>query len=63
MRFSKTKRLVLHFSYSATDLGRVTGKFCGGRGSRGSSQRSTEHEPAVCAGGQEGQWHPSLYQK
>jgi len=22
-----------------------------------------EHEPAVCPGGQEGQWHPGLYQK
>ena len=21
------------------------------------------HEPAVCPGGQEGQWHPGLYQK
>jgi len=23
----------------------------------------TEHEPAVCPGGQEGQWHPGLYQQ
>jgi len=22
-----------------------------------------EHEPAVCSGGQEGQWHPGLYQE
>ena len=25
--------------------------------------RLTEHEPAVCPGGQEGQGHPGLYQK
>ncbi|TRZ24656.1 hypothetical protein HGM15179_002358 [Zosterops borbonicus] len=24
---------------------------------------AAEHEPAVCPGGQEGQWHPGLYQE
>ena len=25
--------------------------------------QSAEYEPAVCPGGQEGQWHPGLYQE
>ena len=50
---------------NATGLGKggwkaVRGKGCGG----GSIDwQPAEHEPAVCPGGQEGQWHPGLYQK
>jgi len=31
--------------------------------SEGVSERLAEREPAVCPGGQGGQWHPGLYQK
>lgn len=42
---------------------RVTEKLPGKKGPRGSGQQSVEHEPAVCPGVQEGQWHLGLYQK
>jgi len=29
----------------------------------GYGQQVSKHEPAVCPGIQEGQWHPDLYQK
>lgn len=43
--------------------GRVAGKLCGGKESKDVGQHSAEHEPAVCPDGQEGQWHPGLYQQ
>jgi len=39
----------------------VAGKLPGGRGPRGVGLQLAEHDPAVCLGGQEGQWHPGLY--
>ena len=43
--------------------GRVAGKLPGGKGPWGVGRQPAEHEPAVCPGGQEGQWHPGLYQE
>ncbi|CAM9283037.1 unnamed protein product, partial [Bubo scandiacus] len=43
--------------------GRVAGKLPGGKGPGGVGWQPAEYEPAVCPGGQEGQWHPGLYQK
>jgi len=44
--------------FSATGLGRVAGKLPGRKGPEGVRWLLTEHEPAVCPGGQEGQRHP-----
>jgi len=43
--------------------GGVAGKLLSRRGPGGAGQQLAEHEPAVCPGGQEGQWHPGLYQE
>ena len=43
--------------------GRVTGKLPVSKGPGGGGCQLTEHEPAVCPGGQEGQWHPGFYEK
>ena len=43
--------------------GGVAGKLPGGKGPGGAGRQPAEHEPAVCPGGQEGQWHPGLYQE
>jgi len=43
--------------------GRVAGRLRGKNGPREVGQLLAEHEPAVCPGGQEGQWHPNLCQK
>ena len=43
--------------------GRVAGKLCRGNGSGSVCLPSAKHEPTVCPGGQEDQWHPGLYQK
>ena len=43
--------------------GRVAGKVPGGKRSWGPGRHSTEHEPTVCPGGQEGQRYPGLYQE
>jgi len=43
--------------------GKVDGKLLRREGSGGVGQQLAEHEPAVCPGIQEGQWHPGLYQK
>ena len=42
---------------------RVAGKLPKGKGPGGVGRQLAEHEPAVCPGGQEGQWHPGLYQE
>jgi len=43
--------------------GGVAGKLPSRKGSWGVGQHPSEHEPAVCPSGQEGQWHPGLYQE
>lgn len=43
--------------------GRLTGKLCGRKGSGGVSWQLAEHEPVVYPNGQDGWWHPGLYQK
>jgi len=42
--------------------GSMTEKLRGGKGLGGVGRLLAEHEPAVCPGGQEGQWHCSFYQ-
>jgi len=41
----------------------VAGKLPGRKGPWGVGRQLAEQEPAVCPGGQEGQWHPGLYQE
>jgi len=41
----------------------VAGKLTDGKGPLCTDGQSAEYEPAVCPGGQEGQWHPDLYQE
>jgi len=41
----------------------VAGKLPDGKGTWCTDGKSCEYEPAVCPGGQEGQWHPGLYQE
>jgi len=43
--------------------GRVVGNLPGREEYVGAGQQLAECEPAVYPGGQEGQWHPGLYQK
>jgi len=43
--------------------GRVAGNLPGRKGPWGVGQQMTEHEPTVCPGVQEGQWHPGLDQE
>jgi len=43
--------------------GGVAGNLPSGKGPWGVGRQPAEHEPAVCPGGQEGQWHPGLYQE
>ena len=43
--------------------GGVAGELPGGKGPWGAGWQLAEHEPAVCPGGQEDQWHPGLYQE
>ena len=43
--------------------GRVAGKLPDGKGPWGTDGQAAEYEPAVCPGGQEGRWHPGLYQE
>ena len=43
--------------------GRVAGNLPDGKGPWCTDEQSAEYEPAVCPGGQEGQWHPGLYQE
>ena len=41
----------------------MAGRLCRGNGPGGVGGRLTECEPAVCPGGQEGQWHLGLNKK
>ena len=43
--------------------GGVTERLCGRNRPEGVGKYLAKHKPAVCPGGQEGQWHPSFYQK
>ena len=43
--------------------GGVTGKLPDGKGPGSVGRQQAEDEPAVCPGGQEGQWHPGLDQE
>jgi len=43
--------------------GGVAGKLPDGKGPWCTDGELDEYEPAVCPGGQEGQWHPGLYQE
>ena len=44
-------------------LSQVHNKLPNGKGPWCTVGQSAEYEPAVCPGGQEGQWHPGLYQE
>jgi len=41
----------------------VAGKLPDGKGHWCTDRQLAEYEPAVCSGGQEGQWHPGLDQE
>ena len=65
MVFNKTKCQVLHFNHNPHAMlqarGRVAGKLCGEKG--GVNLQQAEHDPSVCPGSHECQWHPGLHQK
>ncbi|KAJ7399362.1 rna-directed dna polymerase from mobile element jockey-like [Pitangus sulphuratus] len=64
MMFNKTKSQVLRFGHNSPKAGdRVTGQWPGKKGPGGSDGKQAEHDSGVCPGGQEGQWHPGLYQE
>lgn len=47
----------------AVARGRAAGKLPSRKGSGGAAQQPAECGPALCPGGQSGQWHPGLRQK
>ncbi|RMC03903.1 hypothetical protein DUI87_19240 [Hirundo rustica rustica] len=60
-RFKKTKGWVLHFGHnnpcSATGWGQSGWRASRQKGTCSTDGQQAGHEPAVCPGGQEGQWH------
>ncbi|RMC10255.1 hypothetical protein DUI87_13057 [Hirundo rustica rustica] len=64
MRFNKSKCRVLHFGHNNSlqcyRLGTVWLDSAQEERDLGVLVTAAEHEPAVCPGGQEGQWHPGL---
>ena len=67
MKLNKSKYRVLHFGHNNPlqhyRLGMVWLDSAQAERALGVLVQPTEHEPAVCPGGQEGQRHPGLYQK
>ena len=68
MSFNRAKCQVLHFGPQQPQAtlqawGGVAGKLLDGKGPWCTDGQSAEYEPAVCPGGQEGQWHSGLYQE
>ncbi|RMC15469.1 hypothetical protein DUI87_07661 [Hirundo rustica rustica] len=67
MKFNKSKCQVLHFGRNNPlqhyRLGTVWLDSAQEERDLGILVTGAEHEPAVCPGGQEGQWHPGLYQE
>ncbi|RMC06866.1 hypothetical protein DUI87_16316 [Hirundo rustica rustica] len=67
MKFNKSKCQVLHFGHNNPlqryRLGTVWLDSAQEERDLGVLVTAAEHEPAVCPGGQEGQWHPGLDQE
>ncbi|RMC22385.1 hypothetical protein DUI87_00699 [Hirundo rustica rustica] len=67
MKFTKSKCRVLHFGHNNPlqryRLGMVWLDSAQEERDLGALVTAAEHEPAVCPGGQEGQWHPGLDQE
>ncbi|RMC18042.1 hypothetical protein DUI87_04920 [Hirundo rustica rustica] len=62
MKFNKSKCRVLHFGHN-NPLQRYRLDSAQEERDLGALVTAAEHEPAVCPGGQEGQWHPGLDQE
>ncbi|RMC22277.1 hypothetical protein DUI87_00588 [Hirundo rustica rustica] len=67
VKFNKSKCRVLRFGHNNPlkryGLGKVWLDSAQEERDLGILVTAAEHEPAVCSGGQEGQWHPGLYQE